>query len=381
ENDYSVVNASNGLEACQAVLKEIPDLILIDIEMPVMNGIEAIGQIKHDDRYKHIPIIVMSSTRQFQEAFIAGGDDFLLKPFNAYELLMRIQLNLKLAEKGKEIQKQHELLNLQKKEAIEQRDIIYKQKTDLMDDLYYARHVQNAISPSADDLNELFEDHFIYNRPKFIVSGDFHWVARKSNQTIIAVGDCTGHGVSGALMTIAGVAFLNEIVSENHVMSAEEMLNKLRDKVILFLKQKGDVGETSNGMDISLCIYDAAKGNLQFAGANGSLYLVKKGSNLEVIKGDRMPIGFFFDHYHSFTKSEIEIAKGDSIYLFTDGYPDQFGGPLGKKFRYQQFREMFEKASALPSMGEQHELVKDTMDQWIGDHEQIDDMLIVGIRF
>jgi len=381
ENTYSVLMATNGREACTTAYHERPDLILLDIEMPVMNGIEAIKKIKENNLIKRIPIVLMSSTKQFQEAFLAGADDFLIKPFNTYELLLRIQLNLKLARKGIEIKKQHELLKIQKQEAINQRDIIYQQKNDLMDDLHYARYVQNAILPSAKDFNELIGNHFIYDRPKYIVSGDFYWVTQKEERTVIAVGDCTGHGMSGGLMTMAGAAFLNEIVNATHQLRTDQILNDLRRKVIQLLNQKGNIGEAANGMDISLCIYNKENQTIQFSGANNPLYLVRKNEPLEIFKGDRMPIGFFFEHEQPFTEKEIKVSKGDSIFMFTDGYPDQFGGSFEKKFRYNQFRDLLEKAASCPTMEEQLELIQKTMNEWIEGYEQLDDMLILGIRF
>jgi serine phosphatase RsbU (regulator of sigma subunit) len=321
----------------------------------------------------------MSSTKQFQDAFEAGADDFLIKPFNKYELLMRIQFNLKLAKARNENRKQQELLKTQKQEAITQRDIILKQKADLTDDLNYARFVQNAILPTSSHVSTIFGDHFIYHRPKNIVSGDFYWVARKKDLCIVAVGDCTGHGMSGALLTMTGAAFLNEIVGRLHNLTADVILNELRKKVIHFLNQKGEIGEASNGMDISLCIYNPANKIIQFSGANNSLYLVRKGEPLEIFVGDRMPIGYFFDYDQPFTRREYPVLENDMIYLFTDGYPDQFGGPYEKKFRYSQFRELIEKASSLP-MEEQKNLVRSTMEDWMEGYEQIDDILVMGIK-
>jgi phosphoserine phosphatase RsbU/P len=381
EHKYIVFTALNGREACTMAYHERPDLILMDIKMPVMSGIDAISKIKGNQQIKNIPIIVMSSTRQFHEAFSAGADDFLLKPFKEYELLLRVQLNLKLAERSNEVKQQNELLKLQKQEVEHQHEIILQQKADLLDDLLYARFVQEAILPSLEVLQTLFDAHFIYNQPKNIVSGDFYWVARKNQKIIFAVGDCTGHGMSGALMTMAGTAFLNEILSTQIQFTADQVLNDLRKKVIQLLNQQGNIGEASNGMDLVLCIYDETASSLQFAGANNPLYIMRKGETLEIIKGDRMPIGFFFEHNKPFTNIEIPISKSDTIYLFTDGYADQFGGVLGKKFRYTQFRELLVDASAIESMDQQYELIKNTMDKWIDGYEQIDDMLIFGIRF
>jgi serine phosphatase RsbU (regulator of sigma subunit) len=151
--------------------------------------------------------------------------------------------------------------------------------------------------------------------------------------------------------------------------------------VIYLLNQKGDLGEISNGMDIALCVYDETRHILQFSGAYNPIYLVRSDGTFEIFKGDRMPIGIFMDHDQPFSKIEIPISKGDTIYLFSDGYPDQIGGPLNQKFRYVKFRELITDAAAIASMDEQFELIKNTMDQWIEGYEQIDDMMILGIRF
>jgi phosphoserine phosphatase RsbU/P len=378
---YHVLVANNGREACTIAYHEKPDIILIDISMPVMSGIDAIKKIKGNPLIKDIPIVVMSSTRQFHDAFAAGADDFLLKPFNQYEMLMRIQLNLKIAEKGIKIKEQNDLLKTQKQEAINQRDIILRQKAELVDDLHYARFVQKAILPSDLILNDVFDGYFIYNQPKNVVSGDFYWIAQKNGLVVLAVGDCTGHGMSGALMTMAGAAFLNEILSVSAQFTADQILTDLRKKVIQLLNQRGDIGEASNGMDIAVCIYDKTNGTVQFSGANNPFYLVRKGEPLEVTKGDRMPIGFYFANEEPFTKHDFKISKGDLVYMFSDGYPDQFGGPFGKKFRYNQFRDLLTNAAELSSMDEQLELLKSTMDSWIEGYEQLDDMLVMGIRF
>ncbi len=381
ENKYQVLLANNGREACSMAFLEKPDLILIDLSMPVMDGIEAIHKIKSNQQIKMIPIIAISSTSRFQEAFSVGAVDFLLKPFVKFELLTRVNLNLMLAEKSYEIKQQHEILKSQREEAINQRDIISKQKQDLIDDLQYARFVQNAILPSHEVLNNLFSDYFVYDQPRNLVSGDFFWVARKNGKKILAVGDCTGHGMSGALMTMAGTAFLNEIVRNSEDFNTDSILNELRKRVIKLLNQKGTIGEASNGMDIALCIFDEPNNNLEFSGANNPLYYVRNEGTFEIIKGDRMPIGYYFDNELTFTRNELHISKGDTIYLFSDGYADQFGGPLGKKFRYNQFRELIANASTYSSMEQQIELIRTTMNEWIEGYEQLDDMLVMGVKW
>ena len=380
ESSYQIFSAYNGEDTIALALQVQPDFMLIDIEMPVMSGIETIGKIKNIPSLKDIPIIAISSTKQVQKAIDAGAADFLIKPFDRYELQLRINLNLQLCNKQQELNRKNELLEFQRKEAMEQHDVISRQKIALTDDLTYARFIQNALLPSTDMINALFTSHFVYNQPKSIVSGDFYWIARKNDTNILVVADCTGHGLSGALMTIAGTAFLNEIVGTSLEITSDYILNSLRVRVIQLLNQKGEIGEASNGIDLAIILYNEEKKKLQFSGANNSMYLARKDGSFEIYKGDRMPIGFYLFNDVPFKRIELEISRGDLIYMFSDGYPDQFGGPKGQKFRYNQFQELIKNASLLPSMTGQYELIKNNMDNWMSGYEQIDDILVVGVK-
>jgi len=376
---YQIIKAYNGREACTEAFKHRPDLILIDIQMPVMNGPEAIAKIKSNEHLKDIPIIVISSTRLFHDAINAGANDFLLKPFNQFELLLRVQLNLKIRLNVAEIKRQQDIINNKKQEVIQQRGTVVRQKRDLMEDVYYASYIQNAILPESSLFGEYFSSYFIFYKPKNIISGDFYWITYKNDKIIIAVGDCTGHGISGALMTMAGAAFLNEIINSNNRYEADLILNDLRQKVMKLLHQKGKIGEAANGMDIALCVIDPAKKMIQYAGANNPVYIVHNNQPLTIYKADRMPIGVYITSGQSFKKEEIPYENGDVLYLFTDGYADQFGGDMGQKFRYNQFKDVLQKGCQMP-MNEQLALLESTMDTWRGDYEQVDDMLVIGIK-
>jgi phosphoserine phosphatase RsbU/P len=376
---YYVLKAIDGKQAVHMTLLEHPDLILIDIEMPVMNGIEAIRIIRNTESTKEIPIIVMSATRAFEDAFSAGADDFLIKPFNQYELLLRIHLNIQLIEKAKIVKKQNEILKVQKQEATFQRDTIAKQQKEFIDDLNYASFIQSAIMPSYENIKGMLKDFFIFNRPKNKVSGDFYWVIKKEEKIIIALGDCTGHGLSGALMSMAGMAILNETINKAEHLSPSLILNEMRSQVIKLLHQKGSIGEASNGMDLAICIIDPETRVLKYAGANNPIYIVRHDLSLEVLKADRMPVGIHINHEHPFTEKEAQLDHKDMLYLFTDGYADQFGGPLSQKFRYDKFKELLVGISDLDSE-EQNKILENTFVNWIGNFEQIDDILIIGIR-
>ncbi len=252
------------------------------------------------------------------------------------------------------------------------------QKKQITDSIEYASRIQTAILPPGDFITKLIPQHFIVFKPRDVVSGDFYWVAHKENKIIIAAVDCTGHGVPGAFLSMLGFAFLNEIVNKEVELKANIILNQLRNYVKKSLHQTGKVNETKDGMDAALCIIDKENQELQFSGAYNSLYLIRN-KNLEQIKGDRMPIGIYVHEKESFTNHKIKLQKNDIIYLFTDGYSDQFGGINGKKFRNTPFKNIL-TAIHEKSMAEQKEILEETFLEWKGNREQIDDILIIGIR-
>ena len=213
--------------------------------------------------------------------------------------------------------------------------------------------------------------------PKDIVSCDFYWGAEKEGYWYFAAVDCTGHGVPGAIMSMLGISFLNDIVSSEGLHSPAEILNRLRDKVVKELRQTGETGGSKDGMDISLCSLNINTNELQWAGANNSLNLIQNGK-LGIVKADKQPIGYH-PNSHPFTNHEIQLQKGDSIYLYSDGYADQFGGLKGKKFKYKQLDDLIMTNQFLP-MKDQKEILKKHFIEWRGPLEQVDDVTIFGIR-
>lgn len=376
--NYELIFASDGRNACKLADKLKPDLILMDLIMPQMSGIEALKLLKRNPQTKDIPVVVMTSIKSLHDAFTAGADDFMYKPFDELELLFRIRFALMLSENMKKIKQQNELLTQQSDEMKHQYKIVEEQRKDIIDDITYSRRIQNAIMPSKELLLSYFPDYFLYYKPKRIVSGDFYWISQKNNKTILAVADCTGHGISGAFLTIAGTAFLNEIINSVQP-KASEILNQLRMRIMRLLHQKGIEGEAADGMDISLCVFDFEKMELQYAGANNATYIVKNNSELNICNPDRMPIGIHEFSKKSFTNQIVPIEKGDMIYMFSDGYADQFGGPNDQKFRYKRFQQLCVELHKLP-MQQQFDGFERNMDEWIGYRDQIDDIIIIGIK-
>jgi len=293
--------------------------------------------------------------------------------------------NIEIEEKNKDLTDRNEEIIAQNDEILAQRDLlenqmeqISEQNKSITDSIKYASRIQQAMLPSEELIKFFFPKYFILFKPRDIVSGDFYWIGHIKNHTIIVVADCTGHGVPGSIMSMLGTSLLNEITSKIEKLLANEILNEVRDQLITSLRQTGQTEEAKDGMDIALCIISANKKKLQFAGANNPLYIVRDSELIE-IKGDKMPVGIDIKAGKSFTNHEFSLSKGDSLYMFTDGYPDQFGGPESKKFGYRQFKELILNNQDR-IMFDQQQVLDKTFEEWKKDEDQIDDVLVMGIK-
>lgn len=247
-----------------------------------------------------------------------------------------------------------------------------KQK-EITDSINYAKRIQEAILPSFDFIKTHLPNSFIYYQPKDIVAGDFYWAEKVGNDFFIAAADCTGHGVPGALVSVVCCNALNRTVNEFKLTDPGKILDKTRELVLESFSKNG--GDIKDGMDISLI---SINGNtIKWTGANNPLWYYQN-NELKEIKANKQPIGKT-DHAEPFTTHTIELQKGDSLYLFTDGFADQFGGPKGKKFKYKQLEDLLVSSNDL-SINEQHLTLKNTLNNWRGKLEQVDDVCVIGIR-
>ncbi|MBL7917707.1 MAG: SpoIIE family protein phosphatase [Bacteroidia bacterium] len=252
---------------------------------------------------------------------------------------------------------------------------IEEKRKDTLDSIKYAKRIQTALLPKPDEINKHLSDSFVFYKPKDIVSGDFYWFEKQKEKILIAVADCTGHGVPGAMLSVLCTNYLNKVVSELNITTPSLILDKVNALMKeQFTKNKEDVGD---GMDISLCCIDTIKNTIEYAGAHNPFYLIRN-SAVTIIKGDKQPIGKSFKT-KPFTNHVLETKKGDCIFLFSDGYPDQFGGPRGKKFTYKQLQQSFLEYHHLP-MDEQHLMYFSLFNDWKGKLQQVDDVCIIGIR-
>jgi len=255
----------------------------------------------------------------------------------------------------------------------EQKAQIQESHEEIQASIAYAKRIQNAILPPDKLIAKNLPESFVFYQPKDVVAGDFYWMQVQGGKVHFAVADCTGHGVPGAMVSVVCNNALNRSVKEFGQSSPGEILDKARQIVIEeFEKSEEDV---KDGMDIALCTLEGS--SLQYAGAHNPLWIIRKGELLET-KADKQPIGKF-DLMSPYTNHSLNVEKGDLIYLLTDGFPDQFGGPKGKKFKYKQLKNLLLEIKDFP-MPEQKIRIQKSLTSWMGDLEQVDDVCLMGVK-
>jgi len=266
--------------------------------------------------------------------------------------------------------------------------IISRQNKEITDSINYAKHIQKALLPNQQYVNNVLNDNFVLFKPRDVVSGDFYFVKKMGNIAIVAAADCTGHGVPGAMLSVLSYSIIDEIIRLHKVQTMGEVLNLSRKYLKKALKQTKAVSSVKDGLDVSLCAIDFNNRKLEYAGANNSVYIIRQGniSNDGIIektsfielKADRQPIGIY-PHEKPFTNHVFDLEKNDQIYMFSDGYPDQFGGPKSKKFMTKHFKNLLVEISNEP-MDVQKDILISKHNQWKGNLEQVDDILVIGIK-
>jgi len=312
-------------------------------------------------------------------------------------ILLLLALAIVILNGYRQKKKANILLASQNEEILQQKSVIEEKNRDIMASITYAKRIQDAILPPDKHVKQILDNYFILFKPKDIVSGDFYWIHKNEDKTLFSVVDCTGHGVPGAFMSIVGYNGLNQAVAELGFATPGKLLDKLNEIVELTLHQSGKY-DVKDGMDLALCSFDKKTGELEYAGANNPLYLVRATNNnliinnikiepslvlnetyLYEIKADKQPIGAYSER-QNFTNHKILLEKGDSVYVFSDGFADQFGGPENKKFKYKPFKQQLltmEKCS----LDEQKIKLNKTIEDWKGLNEQVDDICVIGVKY
>jgi phosphoserine phosphatase RsbU/P len=371
---FIVTLAESGKEALAFMEAEQFDLVLLDVEMPEMNGFEVCQVMRNDIHLKDIPVIFVTSYGKIENklsGFGTGAQDFITKPYNERELLVRIKTHLLLKHKSDVIRNMNADLELKNK--------------NITQSIEYAKYILHALMPSAKSLDKLIPEKFIYYKSKELIGGDFYWFKQCGHQLYMAIADCTGHGVPGALMSVLGISLLNEVMTDHaYFYSPNEILNKLRVKVIKALNKKTGPLYNNDGMDIAMCLIDFENMKLQFSGANIPFFLMRKDAarnTYELLKRnpDRMPIGNYPDTKTSFVNHYIDLHEDDRIYLFTDGYASQFGGEYEKTYKSRRLIELIKQIQAY-DMKKQKAVLEDSFTKWKRDNFQVDDVLVVGLH-
>ncbi|MBN2682649.1 MAG: SpoIIE family protein phosphatase [Bacteroidales bacterium] len=318
------------------------------------------------------------------------------------------QQNEEILQAKEEIEAQRDEIQLQNEVLAKQKEHIEEINKEMTDSIHYAKRIQAAILPSNEFISKNLKEYFVLFRPKDIVSGDFYWMTNVEEKIVIAVADCTGHGVPGAFMSMLGAAFLNEIINKEYITHTGVILRRLRKEVIRALQQKGESLEQKDGMDICLCCIDSKTLKLQFSGANNPLYIIRnsliqppniseeKYKSLEInnfvlyeIRADKMPIAIY-EKMDKFETQEIQLEKDDLLFMFSDGFADQFGGPEkergGKKFMYKSFKKLLLQNANLSMVEQKNQLIK-AFEDWIRfpdingkSYDQVDDIVVLGLK-
>ncbi len=326
----------------------------------------------------------MEQTTEFAKETGAGKFDANYKPLSKDDSLGHALLKMRddLAENERSLERKvmerTEEVVRQKSEIEnknEELEILYKQVTD---SIHYAKRIQEAILPPSALIDQILPNSFVLFKPKDIVSGDFYWIEKKNGLTYFAAVDCTGHGVPGAFMSLVGHNILKDIISNTNVIKPSEILDKLREGVINTLHVSNSGTQSKDGMDITLCCINFDTLELQYAAAYNPLCIVRDGK-LIIHNANKFPIGAFIGEKENFDNITIQLQKNDQLYIYSDGYADQFGGPNGKKFMVGNFRKLLVQLANKP-ITEQMGFLKTTLDNWQGDLEQVDDVLIIGLK-
>ena len=280
-------------------------------------------------------------------------------------LRQKNKANLALAEKNKIIE--------------EKNIIVEEQHKDITDSIKYAQRIQQAILPPDKLWSNILPQSFVFYQPKDILSGDFYWIEETAEYIFIAAADCTGHGVPGALMSIVNYNLLNRAVLEHGLTDAGAILDSVNKSLTLSLHQTFQESAVRDGMDVSICVINKSSKKMNFAGAFNSIYLIRNNEIQEFIP-DKQPVGAFIeDNIKPFKNQTFQLMENDVVYMFTDGYADQFGGPKGKKYKYKQLQQLLLE-SHTKSFGEQKSIIKKSINDWKGNLEQVDDILLLGYK-
>lgn len=371
---YNVTSASNGQECLDLLQSDQFDIVLLDIMMPMMTGLDVLAVMRASPAMKNLPVMVVSAkvgADDVKEALDAGANEYIKKPIDEVELLARIRTLLRmkmqddeLRSLNKELESKHRLIS---------------------NNIEYAYKIQSAMLPKADLFASSFSDYFIMFKPRDIISGDFYWCFAEGNKRFVVEADCTGHGVAGALLSVIGGILLNKIVIQQKVYDADLILNRLNEEFINQLNQhfSEEKDFLSDGMDVSIAVVDYVENVIDFASASQTIICIKKDKTVFLIEGDDFPIGYELEVLLGvdveFKKHTFALDEVDSFIFFSDGVIDQLGGEKKSKFLMKRFLAIIHE-NLDAEFTDLYAKIKMAFAEWKGTMAQTDDVAVIGVK-
>ncbi len=373
---YIIHQANSGALAIEMALKRQYDCIVLDVQMPEMDGFEVATILSQNDVTKNIPIIFLSALGSDKEKVLQGMDsgaiDFLAKPVDPPLIKAKLKLCIKLSSKYKDSKRVISAIK-------EEHSSLKEANTDFSASLRYAQNIQQAILPTAELFNSLFKDNLVIFRPKETIGGDFYFVKEVGNEIIFICGDCTGHGVPGAMMSMISSNIIHNIIDSKKIIVPNLILSAMVREFRKAFRNEFSNITIQDGLEVAICTYYKKEKKLQYAGAGRPIIVANK-DVIKTLKSSSYGISGNVSENYDFELNEFDIEEGHQIYLYSDGIVDQFGGPKNKKFMTKRFIQLISSCSNLP-MADQKQIIDNAILNWKSRYEQIDDILVMGIKF
>ena len=373
---YVIHKANSGALAIEMAMKLQYDCIVLDVQMPEMDGFEVANILGKNESTKNIPIIFLSALGSDKEKVLqginSGAIDFLAKPVDPPLIKAKLKLCIKLSLKYKDNKKVFKVIT-------EEHSSLKEINTDFSASLRYAQNIQQAILPKAEVINALFKENFVIFRPKESIGGDFYFIKEVGNEIIFICGDCTGHGVPGAMMSMISSNIIHNIIDTKKLLTPNLILNSMVREFRKAFRNEFSNITIQDGLEVAVCTYYKKEKKLQYAGAGRPIILSTQ-NNIDIVKCTSYGISANVSENYEFDLHEFILEEGHQIYLYSDGIVDQFGGPKNKKFMTKRFVQLLSSCSNLP-MAQQKEIIDNSIVDWKKGHEQIDDILIMGLKF
>jgi chemotaxis response regulator CheB len=373
---YVIHKANSGALAIEMAMKLQYDCIVLDVQMPEMDGFEVANILGKNESTKNIPIIFLSALGSDKEKVLqginSGAIDFLAKPVDPPLIKAKLKLCIKLSSKYKDSKKVFSAIK-------EEHSSLQEVNSEFSASLRYAQNIQQAILPTAEVINALFKDNFVIFRPKESIGGDFYYVKEVGNEIVFICGDCTGHGVPGAMMSMISSNIIHNIIDTKKIIVPNLILNAMVREFRKAFRNEFSNITIQDGLEVAICTYYKKEKKLQYAGA-GRPIIVANQDGIKTIKSSSSGISGNVSENYDFELNEFDIEEGDQLYLYSDGIVDQFGGPHNKKFMTKRLVQLLSSNLYLP-MTEQKEIIDNSIVSWKEGQEQIDDILIMGLKF